>query len=251
MCQHSTSNTKLYCMKFKTFLINLERSPHRLADAKAQLDSLGVPFERVNAADGKSLSEEEVRCFDRDKAKKRYHYDLTWGEIGCYLSHIRCWQRIVQEKLDYAVILEDDQKLHPDFSKALDAIPKLTTEWSFIKLGNPFKTRKETAVETKDGYSLVRYNKPPSGAGAQVVTYEAAKKLLAARATFFRPVDVDFQWQWEVPINILGLTPYVAGHNLDFDSDIQNVEQRKKKKKRTLVRWKEHIRFFFYSKTNW
>lgn len=235
-------------MKYKTFLINLERSPHRLADAKVQLDSLGMPFERISAVDGTKLTEAEKACFDQDKAKKRYHYDLTWGEIGCYLSHIRCWQRIVDEQLDYAIVLEDDQKLTPDFAKVHDVLAKLERNWSFIKLGNPFKPRKETELEKKLGFSLVSYDKPPSGAGAQVISYEAAKKLLAARSTFFRPVDVDFQWHWEVPIEILGLTPYVAGHNLGFNSDIQQVEQRKEKQKRFWVRLREHIVFFYHSK---
>ncbi|PWW37662.1 glycosyl transferase family 25 [Idiomarina loihiensis] len=230
-------------MNYKTFLINLDRSKQRLADAKTQLDALNIPFERVSAADGSKLTESERACFDKSTAQQRYHYDLTWGEVGCYLSHIRCWQKIVDEKLDYAVILEDDLHLNEDFVKIHGVLEQLEYPWSFIKLGNPFKSRQETPLEKQDGFSLVSYDKAPSGTCAQVVSYEAAKRLLAARSSFFRPVDVDLQWQWEVPIKVLGLTPYVAGHNLSFLSEIQQIEQRKDKQKRRLVKIKEMLRF--------
>lgn len=230
-------------MNYKTFLINLDRSKQRLADAKTQLDALNIPFERVSAADGSNLTESERACFDQARAQKRYHYNLTWGEVGCYLSHIRCWQRIVDEKLDYAIILEDDLHLSDDFVKIPSVLEQLESNWSFIKLGNPFKSRQETPLEKQDGFSLVNYDKAPSGTCAQVVSYEAAKRLLAARSSFFRPVDVDLQWQWEVPIKVLGLTPYVAGHNLSFLSEIQQIEQRKDKQKRRLVKIKEMLRF--------
>ena len=235
-------------MNYKTFLINLDRSPQRLADAKKQLDALDMSFERVSAADGSQLTPEERACFDKNTAQKRYHYDLTWGEVGCYLSHLKCWQKIVDEKLDYAIILEDDLHLQDDFNKVPELLEQLKTPWSFIKLGNPFKPRKETPVETLAGFNLVRYDKAPSGTCAQVVSYQGAKALLAARSRFFRPVDVDLQWQWEVPIKILGLTPYVAGHNLSFDSDIQQIDQRKNKAKRSGVRLREQLRFFHHSK---
>ena len=34
--------------------------------------------------------------------------DLKAGELGCTLSHIACWQRVVDEGHDEALILEDD-----------------------------------------------------------------------------------------------------------------------------------------------
>ena len=39
------------------------------------------------------------------------------GVIGCYLSHRRFWQMVVDRKMDYAVILEDDVKLVDGFKE--------------------------------------------------------------------------------------------------------------------------------------
>ncbi|EKE85248.1 glycosyltransferase family 25 protein [Idiomarina xiamenensis] len=230
-------------MNYKTLLINLDRSPQRLADATAQLDAIGMPYERVSAADGAALSDAERACFDVDKAQQRYHYDLTWGEVGCYLSHLRCWQKIVDEQLDYAIIVEDDLCLSPEFADVPHVLAALQHPWQFIKLGNPFKPRQQHVIESQADFDLVSYDKAPSGTCAQVVSYAGAKRLLAARRTFFRPVDVDLQWQWEVPIEVLGLVPYVADNNHQFASEIQKIGQRKDKQKRRWVKLKETLRF--------
>lgn len=230
-------------MNYKVFLINLDRSTQRLADVKAQLDKLKIPFERISATDGSCLTERDYAFFDRKTAAYRYHYDLTSGEVGCYLSHIRCWQKIVDEKLDYAIILEDDLNLSPNFAALPDTIKNLPKDWEFIKLSNPFKARQEAVITEYDKFNLVKYDKAPSGTCAQVVSFVGAKKLLKARHSFFRPVDVDLQWQWETGAKVLGLIPYPVDNNHQFGSDIQNIEQRKNKQKRRFIKLKESFRF--------
>jgi len=37
-----------------------------------------------------------------------FHHDLQNGQRGCAQSHIQIWRHMIQHKLDYALILEDD-----------------------------------------------------------------------------------------------------------------------------------------------
>ena len=67
------------------------------------------------ADDGKIAAvgtEEEVRAaFDVQRARAYYGRDLTRGEIGCTLSHVRCYNRIAEAADNAALILEDDADL--------------------------------------------------------------------------------------------------------------------------------------------
>lgn len=40
--------------------------------------------------------------------KRRSHRELTKGAIGCYLSHLKTYRKIVDENIPYAIIFEDD-----------------------------------------------------------------------------------------------------------------------------------------------
>lgn len=44
---------------------------------------------------------------------------LKYGEIGCTLSHLYCWQDIVRRELPIAAVLEDDVVLTDDFLECL------------------------------------------------------------------------------------------------------------------------------------
>lgn len=51
------------------------------------------------------------------KTSRRDHVQLgTFGAIGCYLSHILLWQKMLEENLPSIVIFEDDVKLNNNFS---------------------------------------------------------------------------------------------------------------------------------------
>jgi GR25 family glycosyltransferase involved in LPS biosynthesis len=43
-----------------------------------------------------------------------HHYDLTNGSIGCFLSHLECYKKIVESNTPYAIIFEDDIEINCD-----------------------------------------------------------------------------------------------------------------------------------------
>lgn len=235
-------------MKSNIFLINLDRSTERLKRAAQQIEATGSTFERISAVDGATLTDERIaEVFDAQTAKRRFQYDLTAGEIGCYLSHVKCWERIIDDNLDYAIILEDDLLLDSKFSSVISAIPQLKSGWHYLKLSCPFKPRPYKTTETvkiHDGQevALVNYNKSPTGTVAQVVSREGAKRLLAKKPPFFRPIDIDLQWSWEIGITIQGIVPYVADVS-DEPSEIQRIAKRKELKQRPFNKLKETVRF--------
>ena len=63
-------------------------------------------------------SSDEFPCeYDQQTRNRLLGYDLTIGEIGCFMAHRKAWKQVVL--LDRAcLILEDDARVRPTFSPA-------------------------------------------------------------------------------------------------------------------------------------
>lgn len=93
----------------KAFVINLKRSPHRRRQIEAQLQTLGIEYEIVDATDGQLLSQEDVKkIYDSIESLKYISKPLTLGEIACADSQLRVYEKIITQNLSHALVLEDD-----------------------------------------------------------------------------------------------------------------------------------------------
>ena len=113
-----------------TFVINLDRSPQKLAEfERANRAALG--FERFAAIDGLSLSQAAL------VADGIAHADLDYtpGAMGCALSHIALWKRAV-ERAQPLTICEDDAVFNKDFARfSTEAVAKLAGKFDLILWG--------------------------------------------------------------------------------------------------------------------
>ena len=65
-----------------------------------------------------------------DDWKKR---DLTRGEVGCYLSHVKAWNLMIEQGLDKALICEDDIIWRSDTHDIADNFMKeVPDDWDII-----------------------------------------------------------------------------------------------------------------------
>ncbi len=215
--------------KWKIYLINLARSKERLQACARQFEAHNLPFERIDAVDGDCLSRSDVDAL-YDFNQSSYHKHLTSGEIGCYLSHMHVWQKIVDDQLDYAVILEDDIILQQNIQQGLEAIEGIEQPWDLVKLAETHIKRTVVHQYSANEFSLVTYNKVPSRTCAQVVSLAGAKKLIALSSRIARPIDIELQYWWENSLNIFGLKPYVVEANHAELSDIDGSQTRSKAK---------------------
>ena len=233
--------------KWKIYLINLARSTDRLTACARQLDVHDLPYERIDAIDGDDMHNSAVDDI-YDFNKSSYHKHMTKGEIACYLSHVKTWQRIVDKKLDYAVILEDDILLQDGVQEALDAIASIDEPWDLIKLAEaPIKRKVEHHIPVAD-FSLVTYNKVPIRCCAQVISLAGAKKLLANSAKVTRPIDIELQYWWESKLCVFGLQPYTVSPDHKLFSEIDKDQNRKKAKQSFPKKVVSGLYFLFKNK---
>ena len=240
-------------MKFKVFLINLDKSTDRLAVCEQNFARFGIEFERVAAVYGKDLSAQQIeRFYDSQRNQADYKKDLSIGELGCYLSHIACWQKILDEDLDYALILEDDFELSASFQDFEHLFSQLTN-WDYVRIAYPIKQNPSSArVKITNDYDLIYYQKVPINTLAQGVSRRGAEKLLAKSQRVFRPIDVDMKHYWEKDINVLGIDPPLIKAHHNFTSEIDKISGDKVRKGNTrffrnlryLVKYKLKRRYF-------
>jgi glycosyl transferase family 25 len=235
------------------FVINLDKSPERMARISKRLDELNIPFEKISGIYGAELSSEQIEEFYCPKLnKKNYRRPLRLGEIGCYMSHIKAWQAIVDRQLCCAVILEDDIVIDDSLASLMESLRKSSNEFDIVKFYNKKTTPKLIdSLPYGNKHQLCRFKKIPIGNQAQMVTLSGANKLLNTYKKFGRPVDEDIQHWWESDINVLGFIPSVVRPIESAQSDID--EQGQRKGTTTFVGFVENIirrvKFLFYLNT--
>jgi GR25 family glycosyltransferase involved in LPS biosynthesis len=87
-------------MELHKIVINLEKRPDRL-----QLFKNKCPFNDVTIMYGFDGSKLELEI---DKHKATQLQNLSKGEIGCFISHIRCYEYMIKNNIDNMLIFEDD-----------------------------------------------------------------------------------------------------------------------------------------------
>ena len=121
-------------MKYKFFVVNLPSSTYRKKEMQKQLEKLKIPFEFVNALDGKTLSQEKIdKLFDVS-----YPYNRTFRktEIACILSHKAAMEKAVAQDVEFAVILEDDVLLSKRFTQIIDRLTDMMQARQIVLLHN-------------------------------------------------------------------------------------------------------------------
>lgn len=189
-------------------IIHLARATERAEQVQVLSNTLAFPTKVISAVDGLELKPEEAAAYKRIYLQPRYPFDLRPSEVACFHSHRKCWQSIVDEGLEAALILEDDVELKAEvFSKALELA------LAHIKLGDvvrfPIKLRETEGDDlARQGDTVLRRPREIGlGMVGQIVTYDAAKGLLKASQTFDRPVDCFLQMRWVHHHRVLTVWP--------------------------------------------
>lgn len=181
----------------KAFILHLERAIARRPNVEKLVASLPIEAEVVPAVDGARLTQQEVdQVYAPRRFRPRYPFALTRTEVGAFLSHRLAWRRIVDDELDFAFVFEDDAAIDPvAFATLLAFVAAEREHWDYVIMpAQP--VRGGTPVASRGGFSLVRPDAPPLRAIAQIVSLDAAKRLLARTWPFDRPIDTTLQMTW-------------------------------------------------------
>lgn len=210
-----------------TYLINLDRCPERLDAMQAQLDGLGIPFERVPAVDGLNLPPDLAPYFAHVIHRKPPIIEA--GAVGCYASHLRAYQRIVLSDAPYAMVLEDDAVLPANLREIIStALLALPSGWDFVQLAKPPRHAVHELAGLPGGH-LVRYSRVPSGAVGYLISRAGAEKMLNPTIERVWAIDTDTRRPWLFGLDVYGVVPPPINHHGAFPSTIRTAGKRWRK----------------------
>jgi glycosyl transferase, family 25 len=182
---------------FKTFLINLDRSPERLAQMTERCDAAGIVFARVNAVDGRCLSDSERQQYDRDGGIAWYGLPMIDNEVACYLSHLKALRAFLDTGAAYGLILEDDTEPDDRSQRILLAIiaecKRRKIQFGFLQAHrNTARTKSQLFKFTQGGQTITisRAHRIGYLAGALLWSREGAEQFLAEHSRIKVPVDI-------------------------------------------------------------
>ena len=94
----------------KTYIVNLATSTARKEYMRELLGKYNfLEQEFIEAVDGRVFTLEERRkAFDDKTCYKRYGRLINGGEVGCTLSHFKCYNKLAESNDKFVLILEDD-----------------------------------------------------------------------------------------------------------------------------------------------
>jgi glycosyl transferase, family 25 len=177
---------------------NADRLCNELPDAQL--------IEAVNGKDPAQAAAAQTR--PGDLFRPTYPFPLRPAEIGVFLSHRRCWQKIIDEGWDHAMIVEDDLQVTPDrLSRALAMLENQPLQEMYVRL--PPKARELPAkILASDGeMKLILPKRIGLQCCCQIVGRAAAARLLAASEVIDRPVDTFLQMHWTTQQPVHALLP--------------------------------------------
>lgn len=172
----------------KCFLINLERSPDRLVAMENIFGAAGIVFERAIAIDGKQLSEAALQA----STVARHDYrPLTASEVGCFLSHRACWERIAAGPDAFAAVFEDDIAFSRNGASCLKESVWIPADADVVKLETYVEkvwVDKKPVAKLVD-YSIRRLRSIHWGTAGYVISRTCAARLVNSTNTFSVTVD--------------------------------------------------------------
>jgi len=191
----------------KIFVISLPEAVERREKMQAQLVTLGLDWEFIDAVNGSAMAL-LPSAYDQKKRLNRFGYDLSLGEIGCFESHKELWRVCVKSKRPL-IILEDDVLLSDDFIGLVELIMSKNYDWDFFRLHGGTDHNMKTVFLFRLGkFRVVEELRDPSTAAAYIIKPSGAIKLLEHSHKYYHAVDDYIELRHINKLNILSIRPY-------------------------------------------
>ncbi|MBZ7948527.1 glycosyltransferase family 25 protein [Campylobacter sp. RM9929] len=230
--------------KIKFLIINLKKAIKRKEYIVNLCQKYKLDYEIIEAVDGKTIDKNEyLNIVSYDKMLQFHKRELGLGELGCSLSHKKCYEKILQENIKHAVILEDDayfDKTLLEFLQYLDDFPK---DLELLLLGHqrqvyndgfriesPYSRRFAKKIAN---YKIRRLIGRGNGTYGYFITKNGALKLFSHLEKIYLPIDA--LTCNEKILNTYALFPILIYTHENFMLESSTQDDKKFLKKRSKI----------------
>ena len=162
----------------KSFIINLDRDKERYEFCSNQFLENKCLINRFNAFNGSKITDKEFDQF----CSERPLFNKNKGKNGmaCHLSQEFLWNKVVDERLDYSAIFEDEVWLSPTIAHLLNDTKWLPEDFDIIRLeAVPNRILLSSDFSSVFDRKLYRLLSNAWGAAGYIISRKGAKKILS------------------------------------------------------------------------
>lgn len=219
----------------KCFIINLEKDTEKKEQMLHVCEKNGIKPTFVKAVYGKELEKSYIdKVADQAKAERILGRKLTEGEIGVALSQLTIYQTMIDNDIDFTLILEDDVDFSFGQEDLKNIVNQLPRDWECVMLGH--HTKRSRFIDAlpsvwhqkriSQTHKIVRFAEAPVGAYGYLINKSGARKMLAEYKVIYKPID---KWN-DKKLNIYGIIPSMVLVDDSFISDSFLSQERAKVK---------------------
>lgn len=225
--------------KIPIFVINMEKDKQRRDYISNKLDQLGLSFEFVKAVDGSLIEEADIaRKTLKNKTINSIGREMSRGEIGCVLSHLYIYKKMIKEGIEHALIFEDDVDIDCDnFYEVIASLVKDTDNRPQVYLLTEvisYLSKNMKKINSK--YDVASIVQALSTAG-YLINLPAAKKMFDINKKVWIVADDWVRYRMYSKINIYCILPSIVKGDPIFSTHSNITSERKKKKKIRTIRY--------------
>jgi glycosyl transferase family 25 len=215
--------------EFDVQVIHMKKNSERMINFKNYYNKSDMKFKKYEifpAVIGKEINLIDYvsakgysQILMTEKTKKRiHHYDITRGAVGCYLSHLAIYKKLINSNLNYTIVFEDDTIMAEDFyERLLNGLSVIPKDWDIILLG-------VMCLKCDIEENYIKINRF-WGTHGYLINRTGAKKLIEyLDKPISKQIDADLSLLIKRGvINVYGINPIIVAQDPVFGSDIQEI----------------------------
>lgn len=214
----------ILCITLKDSIERQQKLTQNIEILKKTVKDIQIDFQFFDAVYGKALPPEYIVFLDLSrKFAGQCEHVLGPSEFGCYLSHMKIWQRLSQG--DYSaynrvIILEDDVMVNLNhINEKLKSLIETNPDFAFLSGNTKPSRRRIRGYTSEDGlyFNLTGPKDLYTGAYAYSLTPKTAQKFIEKQIKKLSYLD---DWTYLLQGSITSPYYYCFEHNDDMQSNI-------------------------------
>ena len=207
-------------LNYRAYVINLPSAPQRLQQMEDGLQTVGIPWVRIEAVNGRELKL-PIPEFSQWRHRLCTGRRPILPELGCYFSHIRAFREFLQTSDDYALILEDDCLMDADLKTIIHQALQHKKHWEILRLSSVSQDRTIPIIPLDAEHHLGVCLTRSKGSDAYLISRKGAEIFLRKLIPMKLAYDLAYDLEFLYGLKALSVTPYPCRQDQRFATQIQ------------------------------
>ncbi len=195
------------------FVVNMQKDKNRREHISKELNQYKLVFEFVEAVDGNQLDDQHInRITQKQKTIDTMGRQMSKSEIGCAMSHLHIYQKMLEQNIQQAIIFEDDIYIYDfaNFVQIIDFLAKTNSDKAQVYLlTKVISYLSKDTRKINDTYSVAHCIQGKRTSG-YVVNQQAAKQILDINTQIWTVADDWERFRMTTDVDIACIVPHIV-----------------------------------------